>query len=84
MTKLLLLKALNEGLLCLVLRSDVFAEEPAINNPVAQHKQVIATPHIAASTADAQRTAAITVARKIIEALRDVERENPCLSKLYR
>lgn len=55
---------------------DVFVEEPAINNALAQHERVIATPHIAASTEDAQRAAAITVAEKIIELIREVRSEN--------
>lgn len=49
---------------------DVFASEPAIDSKLAQHERVIATPHIAASTVDAQISAAVTVAEKIAEILR--------------
>ncbi|MBE7549882.1 MAG: hypothetical protein HS126_02230 [Anaerolineales bacterium] len=70
-----LLAALNEGRLAGA-ALDVFAEEPAINNVLARHERVIATPHIAASTEDAQRAAAITIAEKIIELIREVRSES--------
>ena len=56
---------------------DVFAEEPATHSELVQHERVIATPHIAASTEDAQQEAAIAVARQVIEVLRDGQFENP-------
>lgn len=49
---------------------DVFAQEPAMDSTLAGHPKVLATPHIAASTEDAQRTAAISVAEQIIALLR--------------
>lgn len=49
---------------------DVFASEPVTNSRLAQHERVIATPHIAASTVDAQVAAAVTVAEKMAEILR--------------
>ncbi|MBE7473616.1 MAG: hypothetical protein DPW09_06675 [Anaerolineae bacterium] len=70
-----LLAALNEDRLAGA-ALDVFAEEPAINNALAQHERVIATPHIAASTEDAQRAASITIAEKIIELIREVRSES--------
>jgi phosphoglycerate dehydrogenase-like enzyme len=70
-----LLAALNEDRLAGA-ALDVFAEEPATNNVLAQHDRVIATPHIAASTEDAQRAASITVAEKIIELIREVRSES--------
>ncbi len=69
-----LLTALNEGQIAGA-GLDVFQKEPAIDSELARHPRVIATPHIAASTADAQQAAAITVAQKIIDILRDVEVE---------
>ena len=44
---------------------DVYAVEPATDNLLARHPRVLATPHIAASTEDAQNAAAITIAEKI-------------------
>ncbi|HNP72127.1 MAG TPA: ParB N-terminal domain-containing protein, partial [Kouleothrix sp.] len=49
---------------------DVFAQEPAMDSALAGHAKVLATPHIAASTEDAQRSAAISVAEQIIALLR--------------
>ncbi len=49
---------------------DVFAQEPAMDSALASHPKVIATPHIAASTEDAQRTAALSVAEQILAILR--------------
>ncbi len=56
---------------------DVFKVEPAINNPLVAHDKVIASPHIAASTDDAQQSAAVTVAEQILELLVEQEPENP-------
>src|SRR5690606_4146199 len=57
-----LLRALDEGTIAGA-ALDVFLQEPASENPLAQHEKVIATPHIGASTEDAQSKAAVEVAR---------------------
>ncbi|WP_048188443.1 phosphoglycerate dehydrogenase [Methanobacterium paludis] len=44
---------------------DVYEEEPPKNNPLFGLDNVVLTPHIAASTAEAQRDAAIIVANEI-------------------
>jgi D-3-phosphoglycerate dehydrogenase len=64
-----LLKALEEGRLTAA-GLDCFCEEPAINNPLCCHERVVATPHIAASTAEAQRDVAQEIAWQVLIALR--------------
>lgn len=64
-----LLEALEKGLISGA-ALDVFAKEPAIGSKLAQHERVLATPHIAASTEDAQTLAAVTVARQIIDVIK--------------
>ena len=49
---------------------DVFTGEPAPNPALVQHPRVVATPHIAASTEDAQRRAALDAAEQIVAALK--------------
>ena len=46
---------------------DVYAEEPARDNALAKHPMVIATPHIAASTDQAQTNAALSIAEQVAE-----------------
>ena len=48
---------------------DVFAEEPPGDSALIRHPNVIATPHIAAQTAEAQARAAHDVAEEIVNAL---------------
>ncbi len=68
-----LLTALNERRLAGV-ALDVFSQEPIGDDTVLRqllaHERVIATPHLGASTAEAQVRVATEVARKIISALR--------------
>mgnify|MGYP006277840805 CR=1 FL=1 len=52
---------------------DVFNVEPPTDTALIQHERVIATPHIASSTEDAQRAAATTIAEAILDRLQDVE-----------
>ncbi|HID54015.1 MAG TPA: hypothetical protein EYP41_18505 [Anaerolineae bacterium] len=54
---------------------DVFAKEPALNQTLIRHERVIATPHIAASTEDAQQATAVTIAELFIEFFEQVDVE---------
>ena len=49
---------------------DVFAAEPATDNPLVQADRVIATPHLGASTTEAQVNVAVDVAEQIVAVLR--------------
>lgn len=46
---------------------DVFETEPATESPLANHEKVIVTPHLGASTVEAQEKVAISVANEIID-----------------
>jgi D-3-phosphoglycerate dehydrogenase len=49
---------------------DVFAQEPPTNHALLSSDRVVLTPHLGASTEEAQVAAAIEVARQVIAALR--------------
>jgi len=49
---------------------DVFAQEPPGLTALVAHPHVIATPHIAAQTAEAQARAAMDIAQEVLAALR--------------
>ncbi len=56
---------------------DVFSTEPATENPLFGHPNVICTPHLGASTSEAQENVALQVAEQMSEYLlarRDLER----------
>lgn len=55
---------------------DVFLHEPAVDSALVRHPRVIATPHIAANTDDAQRAAAISAAEQILEIATVLETDN--------
>jgi D-3-phosphoglycerate dehydrogenase len=48
---------------------DVFEKEPPENNPLLTHDNVIATPHLGASTKEAQENVAIAVAEQVVDYL---------------
>lgn len=48
---------------------DVFETEPPGNSPLVEHERVICTPHLGASTLEAQTNVAVAVARQIIDFL---------------
>ena len=48
---------------------DVFSEEPAVGNILATSERIIVTPHLAASTAEAQAHAAIETAQQVLDVL---------------
>lgn len=50
---------------------DVFEKEPAADSPLMQLDNVVATPHLGASTAEAQVNVAVEVAQDIIRAFKD-------------
>ena len=49
---------------------DVFTEEPAKDNILLKSDKVIATPHLGASTAEAQTTVAVDVAEQVLTVLK--------------
>ncbi|XP_057797052.1 D-3-phosphoglycerate dehydrogenase 2, chloroplastic-like [Salvia miltiorrhiza] len=65
-----LLRALDTGIVAQA-ALDVFAEEPPFRDArLAQHENVIATPHLGASTKEAQEQVAVEIAEAVVGALR--------------
>lgn len=63
-----LLRALDAGLVAQA-ALDVFCEEPPKDSKLVQHENVIATPHLGASTKEAQEGVAVEIAEAVVGAL---------------
>jgi D-3-phosphoglycerate dehydrogenase len=48
---------------------DVFEKEPATGNPLLELEQVVSTPHLGASTGEAQENVAIAIAQQVVDYL---------------
>ena len=70
-----LLQALNEGTLAGA-ALDVFAHEPPGESDLIGHPMVVSTPHLGASTTEAQKEVAIEVAEQVLALLRGEPAEN--------
>ena len=64
-----LLKALDDGNLAGA-ALDVFSKEPPGESPLVKHPKVVATPHLGASTQEAQREVAIEASEQVMAVLR--------------
>jgi len=49
---------------------DVFVEEPPKGNPLLEFDNLVATPHLGASTEEAQRNVAVSTAKQVLRALK--------------
>jgi D-3-phosphoglycerate dehydrogenase len=63
-----LLDALDRGVIAGA-ALDVYRVEPAADNPLVKHPRVVATPHLAASTQEAQVNVAVQLAEQVIDVL---------------
>lgn len=61
-----LLNALNEDRVQAA-ALDVFETEPATESPLVKHDKVVVTPHLGASTVEAQEKVAVSVANEIVD-----------------
>jgi len=77
-----LLKALNSGKVAAA-GLDVYAEEPPLNKELIMHEKVICTPHLGASTFEAQENVGLEVAEQMVLALQKGEVKN-CVNGLTK
>ena len=59
-----LVNALNNGLIDRA-AIDVFEHEPPTDSPLIEHDKIIVTPHLGASTVEAQEKVAVSVSKKL-------------------
>ena len=71
-----LYEALNEGKLAGA-AIDVFSKEPAPDNILLQSDKVVATPHLAASTLEAEASASIDIAEQVVAVLQGYPPKSP-------
>ncbi len=55
---------------------DVFEKEPAVGNPLLELEEVIGTPHLGASTEEAQENVAIAISQQVVDYLIHGEARN--------
>ena len=55
---------------------DVFSSEPPLNNPLVGLVNVLHTPHLGASTEEAQRNVALEIVEQVVDVLRGVDYRN--------
>ena len=55
---------------------DVFEKEPAVGNPLLELDEVIATPHLGASTGEAQENVAVAIVQQVVDFLLTGEARN--------
>jgi len=77
-----LLAALNEGRVAAA-GLDVYSEEPPLNRALIEHPKVTCTPHLGASTIEAQENVALEVAEQMVLALTKGEVKN-CVNRLTK
>ena len=61
-------RALDSGIVAQA-ALDVFSKEPPVDNPLVGREDVICTPHLGASTVEAQEDVAVEIAEAVVDAL---------------
>lgn len=56
---------------------DVFAQEPVTNHPLFSHKNCVCTPHLGASTVEAQFRVGRTIAKQMVKSLKNKVVDHP-------
>jgi len=75
---------INEEALCRAIKNgivegaalDVFVQEPPLNSPLLDFDKVVVTPHLGASTHEAQINVAVSVAKEVLNALKGLPVKN--------